>query len=136
MSSDPEIVAGRPGALSFEPQPYPSTYLHPVRVDDAFVRHLGDVEQYALLSERTTGTEGGVTWILSIKGKEDLRRGQDITFNLQKPLVRALVLRAHLQREGRHCSRYSLCTCLVVRVRPRPWLVRLSSQGRWTRGIA
>ena len=101
MPSDSDAIAARPGALSFAPLLYATTYLHPGRIDDAFERLLGGVDMYTLRSEQTTGGEVGWNWVLSIKGKADRSGGEDITFNLQKPLVRALVLRAYLERERR-----------------------------------
>jgi hypothetical protein len=92
-----EILAKRAGALTFKAHRYPTNYLHPVRVDAAFVSYLGSVQSYSLRSERALGGEVGVNWVLTAKGKVDKSSGEEVAFNLADPLVRALVLRAHLE---------------------------------------
>jgi hypothetical protein len=87
--------------LTFEPLDYPSIYLHPARVDEGFLQQLGGVQQFALREVQTASAEVGVSWVLSAKGKGEFAGGRDITFSLEKPVVRALVLRAHLARIGR-----------------------------------
>jgi hypothetical protein len=79
-------------------------YLHPGRVEKAFIGYLGGVDSYSQATKDSTDltVEGGADFkIVNFKlgAGGSIEGGATVNFDMKQPLAQALVLRAFLQSE-------------------------------------
>ena len=88
--------------LVFPRHEHTNVYLHPRRVTDTFVGDVGAIAsfQQSMQSALKGGAELNAVFVKATTGG-DVTRGTAISFDLNKPLAQALVLRAGMVAEGR-----------------------------------
>jgi hypothetical protein len=83
--------------LRFSPGPLQSLYLNHDRINERFVSHLGAITAWTQSADK----EGGAGLDLKIvKADARAKRGNQITYGVDDPVVRALLLRQALQAAG------------------------------------
>lgn len=85
-------------ALSFPRQQFPSVYLHPERVLDAFTGNIGAIEGFIQSAERSGQLSGTIGLPgIELGGERGGSSGTSVEYNLRNDiLAQALVLRAYL----------------------------------------
>ena len=89
-------------AMVFPRHPHTNIYLHPQRVEDAFIGDIGAITSFELVASRDKKVGGELKYILiSATGSSESSHGSAVRFDMSKPLAQALVLRAGLAADNR-----------------------------------
>ena len=82
--------------LTFQSDPIETLYLNEPRVQERFIQHLGAIKEFVRTSTKS-GT-GGVSTVFKVEGTVESQA--QVTWNLEAPIAKALLLRATLQKSG------------------------------------